>query len=157
MAAFFQALIAVIRRRRRTEKNSFGKGRPDCLPRKADWTMHQYKIFRAVSPQIYLFQFVSAVGFHAGGKPASHLNAVGAQTQHFGNVFTVKNAACADDGNVDSFPHFRHDEPARAVGSQMPACFCPLYDDGSSTRTATTQRNVTVTNRLEATFIKYRK
>ncbi len=30
-------------------------------------------------------------------------------------------------------------------------------DDGSSTRTATTQRNVTVTNRLEATFIKYRK
>ena len=37
-------------------------------------------------------------------------------------------------GNIDGFPHFRHDEPARAVGSQMPACFCPLYDDGSSTQ-----------------------
>ena len=30
-------------------------------------------------------------------------------------------------------------------------------DDGSSTRTATTQRNVMVTNRLEATFIKFRR
>ncbi len=30
-------------------------------------------------------------------------------------------------------------------------------DDGSSTRTATTQRNVLVTNRLEATFIKFRR
>ena len=29
-------------------------------------------------------------------------------------------------------------------------------DDGSSTRTATTQRNVTVSDRLEATFLKYR-
>ena len=30
------------------------------------------------------------------------------------------------------------------------------HDDGSSTRTATTQRNVTVSDRLEATFLKYR-
>lgn len=29
--------------------------------------------------------------------------------------------------------------------------------DGSSTRTATTRRDVTVTNRLEATFIKFRR
>ncbi|WP_296112275.1 hypothetical protein [uncultured Alistipes sp.] len=29
-------------------------------------------------------------------------------------------------------------------------------EDGSSTRTATTQRNVTVSDRLEATFLKYR-
>lgn len=31
------------------------------------------------------------------------------------------------------------------------------HDDGSSTRTATTQRNVTVSDRLEATFLKYRE
>jgi len=30
-------------------------------------------------------------------------------------------------------------------------------EDGSSTRTATTQRNVTVSDRLEATFLKYRE
>lgn len=31
------------------------------------------------------------------------------------------------------------------------------HDDGSSTRTATTKRDVAVSTRLEATFIKYRK
>ena len=31
------------------------------------------------------------------------------------------------------------------------------HEDGSSTRTATTQRNVTVSDRLEATFLKYRE
>lgn len=46
----------------------------------------------------------------------------------------MQDAAGADDGNVNSGPYFRYDDAARAIRSQMPACFCTFDNDGRSTQ-----------------------
>ena len=134
MAALLETLVTRLRFRRRAQEDPFGERRADGLAGKADRTVYEDKIFRFIGPEIDFLQFISTVRFDTGGKTAAHLDAIGTEAQHFCYIFTMQDPAGTDDRDVDGSADFRHDETARTVSSQMPACFCTFDDDGRSTQ-----------------------
>ena len=133
VTALPETVVARNRLGSRSQEHPFRKWRTDSLPRQTYGTVHEDKIFRIIRTEIDFLQFIGTVRFDAGSKTAAHLNAIGAETQHFRYVFAMENAAGTDDRNIYGSAYFRHNEPAGTVRSQMPACFCAFYDDSGST------------------------
>ena len=134
MTALLETLVTCFRLRCRPQENPFGERRADSLAGKADRTVYEDEVFRFIGPEIDLLQFFRTIRFNAGSKAAAHLDAIGAEAEHFRNVFTMQYPAGTDDRDVNGSADFRHDEAARTVGPQMPACFSSFDDDGRSTQ-----------------------